>query len=66
MENLGPYAWALSLTTLLTESNRHPEDKIETGLSLRKERGGSVYNIGGVFLVWKGARMKAEQIEVYE
>lgn len=70
LQNLGPFAKAMSLITLLAERNRKEYDKIMTGdhinenisrkmaynsgLELEDVIEGSNYNLAGIFLLWRG------------
>ena len=55
LEDLGPYLKALSEITSQGEKNKQKNDKIKTGLMLKKKEKGVYLNIGGAFLLWRGS-----------
>lgn len=55
LEDLGPYLKALSEITSQGEKNKKKNDKIKTGLMLKKKEKGVYLNIGGAFLLWRGS-----------
>lgn len=65
LEVLGPYAKALSWITLCCEHKRNEDDKILTGKILKLKGEGSMGNIAGIFLLFRGAAMKQEWVEPY-
>jgi hypothetical protein len=56
IKEFGPFLRVLSKITLWAERYKQPEDKIKSGEML----GGTFCNLGGAFLLWKGAPMKQE------
>ena len=58
LKQLGPFIKALHITTYNAERQKNSDDKIGTGEML----GGAWFNIGGAFLLWRGALMKEEWI----
>ena len=58
LEELGPFLKALSVITADIEQRKNKSDKITIGYDL----GEVEQNIGGSFLLWRGALMKDEWI----
>jgi len=63
LKNLGPIACALNLITKQAEDNRDKGDKVKPGEWYSE---GVVYNIAGVFLVFRGGRITEELFKPYE
>ena len=61
--NLGPYAKALSTITLFAEDRRKSGDKMTPGYDIE---GGDLYNIEGIFMMYRGASMIEEWLAPYE
>lgn len=59
---LGPFIQALSYVTYYGEENRIKGDKVTFG---KRIKGNIFNNMGGSFLVFRGAAMKSEWIEGY-
>ena len=55
LPTLGPYVKVLSEITARAEQGRDNFDKIETGQYYEHQQGGAPNNIGGIFLLWRGA-----------
>lgn len=66
LNSLGPYAACLSYPSHYAENKRLPGDSITTGQDIEKTMGGVEYNLGGIYLLFRGVRMKKEWIDPYE
>ena len=62
LKELGPYIKALSEISFVSERNKVDSDKLQTGLEIKNSVSD---NIGGSFLLWRGAKMKEEWIIPY-
>ena len=59
LEDLGPFARALSEVTYRAEDHREKDDKIQTGRAIREAKGeGVVDNFSGIFSLFRGSPMK--------
>ena len=62
IRTLGPLAWVLSfITNGDAEDNRGDKgDNIKTGEDIEDYEGGLEYNIGGIFMLWRGAKISQD------
>lgn len=63
LEYLGPIQKAMDVITLSAERERTDDDKIKTGADIKYELGGVYSNMAGVYLLFRGVKMKDEWLQ---
>lgn len=65
LKELGPFNRALVEVSYASEQYKVADDKITPGILYEQDYGGVEYNIGGAFLLFRGAAMKDEWVIPY-